>query len=411
MTTPLSTRLVTPNSGLLYGTPGGATTPIQVRNMDSVKVVWVANVSNVATDGSNGIPLDPGDSVTFDGSTSIYAVSPSGPAVVALVPGGVSFAPGSIDITGPVTATISGPVTIAGTPDVTIAGQLASLDVSAAVVDVIGQGGFVLPGQLALLLKNALTVNVAALGSTIVGTFTVSNYSSIVINSNSPANSSTAAGAAVCVQWQFVWMDNAGNILATESFSCFMGSVVSVQMPVRGSQVQITLLNNGSSGTISYLANAIKIEGDYRQINKPVVMFYGSSASPVVSGFNVLPVTQPVSTIAAWIAALQSNAFAILANTSYLVPMPLWYGNVSGWYQQVTQALAQDATIIDVTFGTQGSIVTGTGYANGIMQNLPSAIQGSPVNITYNSPLSQLAFTFKTGAAVGDTFLMLTGAS
>lgn len=413
---PFSTKLVTAQPTLLYGAQGSNTAPVQVRNTDSANQVWVGDVSNVSTDGSNSIPLDPGDSVSFDGSISIYAVTAAGiQVIVALIPGGMSFAPGQVDISGPVTAEISGPVTvegnvgITGTPNVNIQSQSASLDVSAATVDINGVGGFVLPGQLALLEKNVANVVANAGITTTLGPFSVSNYSSVMFSANQVTPSSTAAGAAVCAIWQLLWSDGAGTLVGIDTFSVIVGAACTINVPVKGASVQLALTNNGTVGTLTYFAGSVVLWGDYRQPQKNQVVEYNAGGvAPTITGFTVLVPTSPVG-ISSWIASLNESTAA--ASTQFLLPLSLWAGSVIGWYQQTGQALAHDATIVDLTYATQGNINPGTGYNFGILQNLPNTVQTAPVNISVNAPPTQLAFLFETGASVGSTFLYLTGAA
>lgn len=389
---PFSTKLVTAQPTLLYGAQGSSPAPIQVRNTDSVNQVWVGDVSNITTDGSNSIPLDPGDSVSFDGSVSIYAVtSPNIQVIVALVPGGVSFAPGNVDITGPVT--ITGPV------------------------DIVGDGGFILSGKLALTSKNAANIVANAGTATLLGPFDVSNYSSLMFNANGATPSSTAAGAAICAIWQFIWSDGNGTQIGVDSFSALVGAACTVNVPVKGASVELSLINIGTVGSLTYFASSVVLWGDYRSVSDLQIIEYGINGAPAtVTGWTVLTPSPPVTAvppvtvgITPWIASLNDSTAP--ASTQFLLPLALWKGNVSGWYQQTGQALAHDATIVDLTYATQGNVNAGTAYMFGILGNLPNTVQTSPVDISYNSPPTQLAFLFETGVSVGSTFLTLTGAA
>lgn len=91
MTTPTTTHTVTAAVTLLYGTPGSGTTPLLVVNLDSATTVYVSNQSTVTVGGPNSVPLAPGASLSSDGSTSLYAVTPGPKVQVALVPGGTQY--------------------------------------------------------------------------------------------------------------------------------------------------------------------------------------------------------------------------------------------------------------------------------------------------------------------------------
>lgn len=398
MAAPLATKLVTAAGVLLYGSQGGTATPIQIRNMDTVNTVWVGNVSNLTTDGSNSIPLGPGDSQAFDGSVSIYGIVVNGgPAViVAIVPGGMSFAPGTVDISGPVTATISGPVTVSGP------------------VDITGIGGFVLPGQLALGFSNPGGVSASAgSGTNIVTAMDVSTYGSLIFRCNGGTSNSVAAGAAVCAQWVFTWLDATGNALASHMVSVMLGMNLTIQMPITGSKLLVQLFNVGSIGTITYGAGNVFLWGDYRTVNSPYILNNSVSIGGLtaVTGWVVIPPVNPALTVGNWISNLQSNKIPVSASTQYLMPLTTWCGDVLGWFQQTGNPLAFNATIIDLSYAVQGGIAPGSGYTGGIIETLALAVGTVPIEIEYNGTPTQLAFAFETTATLGDTFLMLTGRS
>lgn len=91
MTTPTTTQTVTAAVTLLYGTPGSGTTPLLIVNLDAATTVYVSNQSTVTVGGANSVPLPPGASLSFDGSTSVYAVTPGPKVQVAIVPGGSQY--------------------------------------------------------------------------------------------------------------------------------------------------------------------------------------------------------------------------------------------------------------------------------------------------------------------------------
>lgn len=98
----ITTQNVTGNVTLLYGAKGNETTPLLVVNLDQTNTVWVGNTSLVTASGSLGVPLQPQTSMSFDGSSTLYAVANAGVQLqVALIPGGTSyFLPASLSNLG-----------------------------------------------------------------------------------------------------------------------------------------------------------------------------------------------------------------------------------------------------------------------------------------------------------------------
>ena len=77
-------------AAVLWGgrAPGSS---ILIYNPDAVNTIYLSGVSGIQAGGSNTMPLGPGQSVTLDGSESIYAVAPAGTAAAVVAPGGSSF--------------------------------------------------------------------------------------------------------------------------------------------------------------------------------------------------------------------------------------------------------------------------------------------------------------------------------
>lgn len=94
MSLPLTTVNVTPQVTLLYGAQGSQGQQIQIRNLSNSTVVWVGT-SQMIQPGIASVPMNPGASLTFDGSISIYGCTATGQMQVAVVPGGVDYSPGT----------------------------------------------------------------------------------------------------------------------------------------------------------------------------------------------------------------------------------------------------------------------------------------------------------------------------
>lgn len=94
------------------------------------------NTVNLGSSSTNLIfPLGPGASTTL--TAPVYASAATVPLLVGIAPGGSSYSPGSLTITGPVTATISGPVdaNVSGTVEVS-AGNVTIVENAAATTGV-----------------------------------------------------------------------------------------------------------------------------------------------------------------------------------------------------------------------------------------------------------------------------------
>jgi hypothetical protein len=273
----LTTVLVTPSITLLYGAKGSNSGPLQVVNLSNSVTLYLATTANPSPSQAGTFPLAPLASLAFDGSVAIYGVTDgSGNVIAGIVPGGEGFSPGSLAISGPVTATISGPVTvngnvgivgtpsvnvantpnvnvantasvnIANTPAVTVAsGSVAvtsvsgTIDVSGSTVDITtgnvnatGVGGFILPGSVASLYSNVTNQAIAPGASlTLISLTDVSNYNSydmvLSVNDGSQAVLNHAHAYKATLQWfddlvtgipvftetWYPWIGNAANAM------------------------------------------------------------------------------------------------------------------------------------------------------------------------------------------------------
>lgn len=434
-------------------------------NLDQTNTVYIGTTSSIQIGGPNTIPLGPNASVTYPANKSLYGVAPNNTHPILVTPGAISYSPSGLAIVGNVIATVSGSVSISGTPNVNIAntpsvtisgtpsviisgtptvnlasgttvsitgtttvsisgtptvalaaGTTVSISGTATVnvtgnVNVIGQGGFVAPGQLAVLLNgNSAAATATPGGSVSRGPFTVSTYNSVVLTvSLASTNSSGATGAAICALLNFQWQDNSGNTIEQDLISVLIGCTFTVQVPCKGSTLFVNIVNPGTVGSITFPINSLFLIGDYRTVPDITFLSYGFNA-PTITGFTVEASAFPVTTVASWLANLVTSAET--ASTSYIAFLAPWKGPVSGWYQQITQALSNNGTIVDMSYATQGNVTVGAPNTNGTLVNLPSAVQTAPVPINFFAPPTQLAFIYKSVAtAGGETILMLTGES
>jgi hypothetical protein len=418
-----NTVLVTSRSPatLIFGAQGGNAGPIQVINFDPNNTITFANASNVQAGQLGGaIALGPFASMAFDGTVALYGITPAGQtAEVAIVPGGGNYSPGSLTISGPVTASISGPVTVSSiTTPVDIGTVSGSIDIAAVAgsvnvngaVNATGVGGFINPGQIGNLFNSPVEAIAAGTTVNISSSINVANYTSIVLATLNLTNSSVAAGAAVCAIFHITWFDSIGDETCVDTVSTLLGANVSPtwEIPVRGSTCTVSVQNVGTVGTISISAGNVIVDGSYRAIpNVRVTQGFIGAPLPTLTGCTTLLQANPVFQVATWIAAIQESWAAAVANMVF--PLPQWAGEVTGFYQIITTALAKNATIVDLTYALQGQVLSGGNYAFGVIQNIPGSIDANPVPITFNLPPTQCAVIIDTPAAAGEFFLSLIG--
>jgi hypothetical protein len=395
---------------LIIGAQGGTVATIQIVNLDTTNTVYVGNTSNLIIGQPGVFPLGPLASMSFDGTKPVYGITLGPTVVVGLIPGGSNYSPGSLAIAGSVNATVSGNVNIANTPTVNLSGG-TTIDV-AGNVDVIGSGGTFPPGSLSNLF-NSGNVTVPASTTTAItsGPVSVASYASIVLTAQDIANSSVAAGAAVCAIIHIIWQDSLSAPIAEDTVSilCTSGANQATwEIPCKGNTFTMQVQNIGTVGSLAITNSpTISIDGSYRIVPAMRALQSSlSSAGLTLTGCTVSVQTVPIYSILGWIASIAATwtTAAIV-----VVPLPQWVGPVSGTYQVTTSVLAHVGTIVDLTYAVQGGVVAGTAYANGIVNNYPAAVGQVPVN--FNSLGSQLAFVFQGTTTAGSVSLALTGES
>lgn len=416
----ISTAYVGANAQPLLGAPAAGQAPasVTVINLDTENTV---NLGSAASQLQ--FPLGPLASLTM--TAPVWAAAATEPLQVGLVPGGSGYSPGSLTITGPVTAEITGPVTVEGTIDignsptvdlaagatVDISG-IADVNVQNATLDIIGSGGFVTGGEVGNLFQSANTTIGPGAINVISPSINVENYTSIVLSMANLTNTSAAAGAAVCAIFHVTWFDSLGDETATDTLSTLLGANVAPtwEIPARGSTCTLSIQNVGTVGSINVSAGFLVIDGSYRAIpNVRVTQGFIGAPLPTLTGCTAVLQGNPVFQVASWIASLQYAWSG--ANANVVIPLPQWAGEVTGFYEVITTALARAATIVDLTYAVQGGFSSGlgTGYPYGIINAFPAAITANPVQTTFNLPPTQCAVIIDTPAAAGQFFLSLVG--
>jgi hypothetical protein len=343
---------------LVFGAQGSSAGLIQVVNLDSANTVTLGNNSNVQVGGAQTFALGPGASMSFDSSVALYGITPTGISVnVGVVPGGGNYSPG--------------------------AGQDSNVYTNAAPV--------VAPGGM----------------STSLGTFNVSTYTSIVASFGAVTTSSNANGTAVCAVYQLNWYDQNMVNIANDTVSMIIGTAVTYEIPVRGYYVRVLFVNVGVGSAMTAPASSLVIDGSYRNVSNIRAVTTQLINNPVITGCLVFIQPPPVYAVAAWVASILYS-WPATAET-VVIPLPLWVGEVTGWYAIITTALARNATIVDLTVAVNGSVVGGTAYQYGIVDNIPSSIDANPVSISVNLPPTQCAVVITTPAVSGEFEMSLIG--
>lgn len=508
-------QLVTASVTLIFGNQGSATSPIQLVNTDTANSVWLGTSSTVAADSTSAVELGPLASMSFDGSTTVYGVT-SGPKVmVAVVPGGTAYSPGSLTISGPTTVDIAGPVEvegsvgITGTPDVGISGTVTvdvpnavtvssitnpvttnatitntvntavtntvatnvsnnvsvqnaaggsltvagsvnvantpsvtvsgtpavtvssgtvaigntpsvtlsgtpnvaissgtvnatltgTTDVSVqnATLDVVGSGGYVLPGQITqLALKTNLAI--AANTDTAINLGNVQAYQSLdfMITSNAGV---TTTGAAYCVEVVVEFFDPTNTyVMGAYNFGIPLGGLASFSIPCVGPSAQVFLYNSGSAGSMTL--TDVVIWGSYRNITDFTWTSYSVPLPASDSTITWIPPNYPAGSLNKWLSC--GTYTPAVAGTTYGILLPPVVGLVTGNYFVGNSGLANDPVVIDMSLQVRGNIVAGSGNS-AILLNVGNGAATAATFFQQYYPITFPAIILKAGT-VGASF-------
>jgi hypothetical protein len=439
----LSIVNVTNKSTIIFGGQGSQSSPIQLINQDTINTVYVAYASNLSIGQPGVYPIGPLASMAFDGTVSVWGITAGPTVAVGVIPGGSNYSPGSLAITGPVTAAISGPVTVSSitapvavsaiTAPITVASVTAPVDIGTVsgsvdintvagsvnvngAVNATGVGGFINPGQSGSLFVSGGPLSIPPNSANgVASNVSVQNYSSIVLTINNITNSSVAATAAICVYALVVWQDSNGINIGEDDVSLIMpnGGVgtstsASWEIPCKGSAFSIQVLNLGAVGNILMPVGSLRVDGSYRVV--PDIRVQTSALTglpPAITGASVGAQGTPVYEINSWVSSLAFTWAGAVANQVFLLAP--WRGQISGYYQVTSTALVKNVTIVDLTFALQNQVVSGAAYPFGIIQNLPGSILANPVALNFNLPPTQCAIIIDTPATAGSFTMSLIG--
>jgi hypothetical protein len=424
----LTTAVVGTTPSVIYGSPGSSQ-GITVLNLDTSGTVWLGySASMAAATGGGGIPVGPLASMQFDGTQSVYAVA-AGQLTIGIAPGVTSYTAGSLTISGPVTADITGPVEvegsigITGTPAVTIdSGSVAAtitgttdVNVQNGTIDVIGSGGYILPGTVASALSvNSVSAPAGGSGGGwwTSSTFDVSGYNSLDVVFTNVVGSSDATGAAICACVEFEFQEPNGQIAGYQVGWVIVGrggsGITSVfSVPCAGSKCTLNVINFGTAASINI--SSVNVMGSYRQLQGKWV-FTDGIGSP--SGTYGGAAYAPAGMAYYWAQGSAARLAATLAKGSGLSVFIVgqWHGEVSGWFQEATTLLGNDPVIIDLAFQTVGNLAAGTN-ANTVVNFANNITAPATQLVTYNASPSVYALVCNQNSSTGATTinLALTG--
>lgn len=360
---------VTAASTLIFGGKGSSAAPIQLVNLDPVNTVYFAYASNPAIGQAGVMPIGPFASMSFDGAVSVWAVTAPGlTAEVGVVPGGSNYSPGSLAISGPVTAEISGPVTVSSiTTPVDIGTVSGSVDIASVSgdVNVNGVGGVFPVGGNTVLTAGSITVPASSIGTLTVGNCTAYTAFNLVVNGY--CSSQATAGAPLQCLVEMQWYDSAAftQILDDDSAWIWVGNSSSnlvnayAKGPMQSSEL-IILFHNPSateSLTVNYSLDGtgrIFTESQWWQaapvgglMNAGVTMQLGAGIGPTDGTANDL--------------LCLLNATPVAASVTVWQPLPLKAPGLSNWNFNTSVAL-NNAWTLNIAAGlVNGGVAAGSG--------------------------------------------------
>jgi hypothetical protein len=348
---------------------GTAAAAVLVINLDTQNTVRVGS----SPDQLN-LQLGPLASITL--TAPVWAAAVTAPLRVGIAPGGSSYSPGSMAISGPVTAEISGPVTaeISGTADVSVTN---------ATLDIVGQGGFMLPGQVSNIYTGSdLTVDAASIQYT--NLIDVSDYSSLDIFVDTSAGD-TADGAAYCLNLELYFKDNSGDyIISQSSMGVPLGTIYQFTLPVVGPMLAIGFSNIGTTGIITI--PVVTVYGSFRRVSKPRWNTYAIPQLANDSSITWEAASSPAGLTSGWICA---GNFAPPSGELYGFLCAPAAGRITGYFQtndSGSGGFSADPVVIDLTRQLRGDITHGTGN-NGVLINAPGAPGSPPTLADLNFPM------------------------
>jgi len=392
--------------------PGsGQQMPVLIANLDTTRTAYVGYTQPLALGAINAIPLAPNQAFAFDGSRSIYAAQAAGGAGVLVIPGATQYFSGNVNVTGGTVTISGGSVTISGTPNINIAGQTASLDVSAATVNISPQAGSIFPiGSIAQLISIGSQTIAANGNSYMTPVQDVRAYTSFALELTAHCGAQANVGAPLTSQILMQWWADAGAtiLLYNERWYGWLGNAIGVATPVMfsgpmfGPYMTVTVFNpTGTTQTITIDSGHLWGTGrtltaiTARQI-PPTAMFAGVNqflAGGTFGDDNIL-----------W-----EGPVNIVANGTNWQPLPLHAGNVQVRFAMGSVALANNFVVCDGSSQNNGNLVPGTGCP-GIIWDTSGAASSPSVIVNLVAPRGPLFWIAHATATPPSFTLSVEGA-
>jgi hypothetical protein len=400
----LNTVNVGTNRTLIYGAKGSNAVPLMLLNTSTTTTVWVGFDQSIMVGSGPVVALTPGSALGFDGTISIYGIA-SAPVPVAVIPSG-SYAPGTITVNGNVIATVTGDVNVVNTPTVSISGT-PTIDV-AGNVDVIGQGGYILPGSVANIFNSSGSVFIPNNSGYIVpigagGFVDVTQYSSYDINMSFVDTLQSTAGHPLTLQVELNWYDDlvTGIPIFTEIWN-----------PWVISQAPTTLQGVIGSGPMhgKYMTAGI-INNSGFQVTMPYFNLFGSGRPIPLADWRMCHgnhVNDHTRSEIQTIGLGYENSLAdtgglvnLAASTSYWIPLFMYAGPVAITLQNQVANTITTAQLVDV--GTNNTVSGSLASIVGLIYNFTSAgvLAAGAIEVAVQLPRSACGLIIATNATGG----------
>lgn len=326
--------------------------------------------NTVATSVSNNVSVQnaAGSSLTVAGAVNVANT----PSVTVSGTPAVTVASGTVAIGNTPAVTVSGTPNVAissGNINATLTGT-SNVNVANASIDVVGSGGFVLPGQVSqLTIQTSIAIANGASAVYSLGNVTTYQSLDLIINAGSGF---TATGAAYCALVTVQFYDTTNTyILSTTTFGVPLGGTSSCSVPVYGAFATVTIANQGTatgtSGTINI--TAMGIWGSYRNLAEFAWTSFSTPSTPVAdSTITWAAPNPPAGKVGKWISAGSYTPTSTTLLQGIILPPAK--GMVDGFFQSSgTVAFSNNPVVVDLTFQLRGSIIPGTGN-NGVLMNM-----------------------------------------
>lgn len=373
---------------------------------------------------SGAVSIDGTPTVEVTGPVTVSEITQS--VAVTNAAGGELTVAGSVDIgntpavtiqSGTVEATISGTpavtiesgtvqANITGTP--TIALEAGSeIEITNSTLDVVGAGGFVLPGQVMNLLTES-NVSIAAGNTGTTAQLSVTGFSSLDVSFGGVVNSSAAAGAAFCMLVTFEWADSNSDLTSTDAMYIWVQSAMTteVSLPCKGALVTLTMKNTGGTGTVTI--NKLSVNGSFRTVPR---MVFSSNlteiAAATMGGVNFSGASPSGMTLAdGWIGTLTTTIDETASPVTQAFLLNQYAGVAYGQWSLGTTVLTKEATIVDLGLVNIGSVVSGIGQP-GVIQQFQNALNLPLTPFPVNMPASPCALIVE-GSSSGNSGITLS---